>query len=201
MTKNKTKNPKKSDELEKLKNLKNQLKDVIKYMRDTKSAGTACRFIVPCCFLDYLTKLYNGKSTKSEHYIHFIESNLKKVNSKYKDFKYKNGEMDLPEQIYYIMRCGLVHSFSLSPEKKYEGKNSGRKQSIVLADETDKELNHLDSFSNDKIKDACVFKLDVFIDDLEKVLDKMFKSAESKPDIQKNILKWAKACPFIVDLS
>lgn len=204
MTKIKNKNHKKSNEMERaesLERLKNQLKDIIKYMRDTKSAGTACRFIVPCCFLDYLTKLYYGKSTTSRHYIEFVEKILKKVNLNYKDFKYKNGKVDLPEQIYYILRCGLVHSFSMTPEKKYQNENSGRKQSIVLADETDINLNHLDSFSNDRIDDACVFKLEVFINDLEKVLDKLFNIAEHESKTQKNILKWSKECPFIVDIN
>lgn len=204
MKKSKTKNSEKSNDIqkaEKLESLKNHLKDIIIYMRDTKSAGTACRFIVPCCFLDYLTKLYFGKSTASKHYIEFVEKILKKVNVNYKDFKYKNGETDLPNQIYYVMRCGLVHSFSLTPEKKYKNKNSGRTQSIVLADETDVNLNHLAPFSNDKIKDACIFKLEVFINDLEKVLDKLFKIAEHDLKIQENILNWSKECPFIVDLN
>lgn len=36
---------------------------------------------------------------------------------KYRTFPYKNGKTDLPEQMEYVLRNGLVYNFSLVPRR------------------------------------------------------------------------------------
>src|SRR5689334_12604309 len=81
-----------------------------------------CAIESPWCFLclsaliDYLSiAAYPNKKKQRDRYVAFIENFFP---AKYKNFKYKNGQTDLPDQMYYVLRNGLVHSFSLVPDDR-----------------------------------------------------------------------------------
>lgn len=182
-----------------MENLDEYLNHLIGFMKETSKLrpATAMAFIVPCCYIEYLTKLYNnGSNNKS--YKKFIKDVLSEVNPKYKSFIYKSGDKDLDIQMYHILRCGIVHSFSLYGDKKKDG--DGRKQSIVLGHKNYDEGEHLSSFSNEQIEDACLFILEDFIEDLEKATHKLLEIANQKPEIKNNIENWLKEHPFISGL-
>lgn len=181
-----------------MENLDKYLNHLIGFMKETSKLGTAMAFIVPCCYIEYLSKLYN-KESNSKSYKKFIQDVLSEINPKYKSFVYKSGDKDLDIQMYHILRCGIVHSFSLYGDKKSK-EEGGRDQSIVLGHKDYDEGAHLSSFSNEQIKDACLFILEDFIEDLEKATHKLLEIANQKPEIKNNIENWLKDHPFISGL-
>lgn len=188
-----------------LSEVKIHLQHLVKYMESTIILESAARFIVPCSFIDYLSKLYKGGG--GENYKKFIKEIMSEVNPKYIEFEYKGENekpiKDLPVQMYHILRCGIVHSFSLIPDKTAKD-NGGRKRSIVLGFNEDKEkYKHLDNYSDKDITDACIFILDDFISDLNKSIEVLFAKAEKKnedgsnSDLERHILDWVKKYPLI----
>lgn len=73
-------------------------------------------FLCTSAMIDYLTNMVSGHSTRLK-YIKFIEEYFSQVNYLYKDFQFQNGLKDLPTQMYIILRCGIVHSFSFVPKE------------------------------------------------------------------------------------
>ena len=184
-----------------LNEIKKHLKHIVLYMEKTKDLESACRFVVPCCFLEYLAKLYYGRILPNDNkandksiYLKFVNEIFIETNPKYKTFEYDNREIKLGDQMYLILRCGIVHAFSLTPNRRRN--TVGKLRSIILADKND-ELEHLANFSNEFVEDSCIFKLEEFINDLDKSLDSLFHKAESDMTIAKNITDWTDDYPFI----
>jgi hypothetical protein len=181
--------------------LNNNLKHLIDFMKKAAECGTAMAFVTPCCYIDYLTKLYTGDGS-SNSYKKFIREILYDANPAYKEFEFSCGKADLDIQIYHILRCGIVHSFSLVGDEQSK-KNGGRDRSIILGHKgKEKEgVYHLSSYSDNNIENACVFILEDFIDDLEKATEILFKKAEIDSNIKMNIENWSFKHPFIGSLS
>ena len=162
-------------------------------------------FVCASAFIDYLAKIAYGKDMQRRGYISFISDYLSKINPKYRTFTYKNGKRDLPAQMYHVLRCGILHSFSLIPDQKTKKDNDGRDRSIVLchAEERDREKwFHLMPFPTEKmtspnIKDSVLFVAEDFIDDLEKVVDIVFRDASTNLTLRENIEKWVISFPPI----
>jgi len=72
-------------------------------------------FLCASAFIDYLTKMVNGGAAGREKYKQFVSTYLARINPLYVSFRYHSGHQDLPTQLYQILRCGIVHSFSFSP--------------------------------------------------------------------------------------
>ncbi|MEA5139519.1 hypothetical protein [Arcicella rigui] len=185
-----------------LNEVKKHLKDIVKYMESTVDLEIAARYIVPLCLIDYLSKLYDkSNSSGSDKYKNFINEIMAEVNPKYKTFRYTiNYDTDeknnLPTQMYHVLRCGFVHSFSLIPDNKAKGKG-GRDRSIILGFKEDNNLNHLDNFSCEGVRDACLFILDDFISDLDKSIDILFEKVNNDENLKKHILKLVSDYPYI----
>ena len=91
-------------------------------------------FVGATTMIEYLAALKKGESAGPKDFIEFVRGYM----PEYVQFKYKRkhrlsktgvGEKpriltkaDLPEQMYYILRCGLVHGFSLVPGPKEQKK-------------------------------------------------------------------------------
>lgn len=161
--------------------------------------GSPSVFLLAAAYLDYLPKLVNGADKKRVGYIEFIRTWLAAEREEYKTFRYKNGEQDLPDQMYHVLRCGIVHSFSFVPDQ--QGRESGaRTRSIVIAHRKEciaKNLLHLSSYSTDAIKDAAVFVAEDFTEDIEKVTIRVFKRADVDARLRGNIGRWLAAHPPI----
>ena len=74
---------------------------------------------------------------------------MSKVDHRYVDFKFKNGKSDLPDQMYYVLRNGLVHTFTL----KFNNNGNGRTNSIV---------SHVDlhlTYTTDSARDSVFLML------------------------------------------
>lgn len=171
-------------------------KDRINEIKNYSNDGGPWSFLIASAYIDFLVKLVqNTEQTSHKHYKDFIRDYLSLINPQYKDFKYENGLQDLPEQMYHVLRCGIVHSFSLVPDQKSVN-NGGRSRSILLAHKKNNAIHFhkhkLDGF------DSVVFTAEDFVEDLSKVLDKIFlELAPTNTNLQNNILARANAYPPI----
>ena len=124
---------------------------------------------------------------------------MQKVRKEYQTFTYLNPADKLPDQMWHVMRCGLIHTFSLFPDKTIRNQ-LGRDRSIVLChkkEATTKGLSHLSHYSGPNNLDAALFVAEDFIDDLIAVNDLIFDQASSDSVLKSKIEKWLKQCPPI----
>jgi len=156
--------------------------------------------------IDYLAGLHQGKKAGKADYIAFIREYFPKA---YSDFEYntahrkpgtglkrKNGtrtkreltRKDLPEQMYYILRCGLVHRFSLVPSPA-ELENGGRERSITIHSRDDSQRDgkkHLDNFSQPPfVQDSAYFVDEDLLDDIIGVTKALFADKKNHPKIRR----------------
>ena len=174
-------------------------KDRISEVSKFSSWGDVWVFLMCSSFIEYLVKMVNNEDkVGSKKYIAFIREYLTIVDPRYSTFKYNNGECDLPEQMYYILRCGIVHSFSLIPDTKGKKKNA-RARSILLSHEKNGGV-HLERF-NGSI-DAVIFTAEGFCRDLDSLVEYIFKKhAFENKEIEENIISWLTHYPPIAFLS
>ena len=163
--------------------------------------GTPWGFLCAAAFLDCLSKLVAGKDMGNQGYKDFVRNYLKTINSKYASFRFISGEMDLPKQLYHVFRCGIVHSFSLIPDKKSLAQG-GRPHSIRLCHQKEakaKNISHLSNYSKGITTDACLFVAEDFGKDLTKVVKLIFSSKAKgiDADITKKMKEWIKQQPPI----
>lgn len=158
--------------------------------------GTAWVFVFASTLVEYLAKLVNGQNTTRQHYIQFIKDYMAKIRPEYATFSYQNGNQDLPEQMYHILRCGIVHSFSFVPDQQAMN-SGGRERSIVLSHRT-AGRPHLSSYSSVKAPDAAIFVAEDFVEDIEKAIRHIFSDARSRADLKANIETWLSTHPPIM---
>lgn len=171
-------------------------KDRINEIKNYSNDGGPWSFLMASAYIDFLVKLVkNTEQTSHQHYKEFIRDYLSLINPQYKNFTYENGLQDLPEQMYHVLRCGIVHSFSLVPDQRSVNAG-GRTRSILLAHKNNDAIH----FHKHKIDgfDSVVFTAEVFVEDLEKVLDKIFlELAPNDTNLQNNILGRVSSYPPI----
>lgn len=173
--------------------------DKVKDLRKMCQAGTPLVFVAACAMLDYLVKLTNGADKKGQGYKDFIRDYLAQVRPGYKTFKYKTGKTDLPEQMYHVLRCGIVHSYSLVPDARAI-KDGGRERSIALChkcEAQEKGWKHLDPYSTATVADAAIFIAEDFVDDIGECINIIFDKAATDKQHEQNILCWIKKHPPI----
>jgi hypothetical protein len=150
-----------------------------------------CAIESPWCFLclasliDYLSSAaYPGLTRQRNRYVTFIENFFP---AKYKRFKYKSGQKDLPLQMYYILRNDLVHSFSLFPDQS--GRiYGGRDRSIVLAHKSNAGGPHLSQHTSTWAPDAALFVAEDFLVDTQKAAYKLLRQAKRGSVLEQHIL-------------
>lgn len=187
---------------------KNYLIAEINALRNVK--GDVWIFVGATTMIEYLAALEKGKPAEQKDFIEFVRGYM----PEYVQFKYKRkhrlsktgvgGRLriltraDLPEQMYYILRCGLVHGFSLVPGAK-EIKNGGRQRSIELSNRDKAKTDgkqHLDSYEKrPHVEDAAYFVDEDFLDHLIEATNRLF----AKKKNHKKISRMLKERPFIWD--
>ncbi|MFY7880063.1 MAG: hypothetical protein ACOVP6_08335, partial [Lacibacter sp.] len=144
--------------------------------------------------IDYLTNMTTGKSTRPK-YIKFVEDYFGVVNILYKDFTYQSGDKDLPTQMYVILRCGIVHSFSFIPDQQGI-LNGGRTRSILLAHEKNGH-SHFETYTNNGM-DSVVFTAEQFAKDIKDVVNLIFQKAMTDQNLETQILSYVQSHPPIL---
>lgn len=174
---------------------KARIEEVKKYSTN----GDPWAFLMAASYIDYLVRIvYNIEPTTHKEYKQFIRDYLSLVNPKYKDFAYESGNQDLPEQMYHVLRCGIIHGYSLVPDEKSRN-HGGRVRSILLAHKKNGET-HLNKYNKNNF-DSVVFTAENFTEDLEKVLDKIFVDiAPQDSNLSNNIVNWVTKYPPIMSV-
>ena len=155
--------------------------------------GTVWVFVCASTLIEYLAKLVAGKDTRGPGYIKFIGDYMSEIRPEYASFTYQGGKKDLPAQMYHILRCGIVHSFSLIPDQK--AKNEGRKRPIVLSHRKEG-IPHLSPHSSSIAADAANFVAEDFVEDIQKTIAHIFDKAATDPALKKNIETWLNSQSF-----
>lgn len=164
-----------------------------------------------CCsaFIEYLAKmsLLPGHTLRGdwEPYLYFIDEFMP---IRYKNFQYLTAHAcvkvgtphgtsltardDLPLQMYCILRCGLVHSFSMHPKpnSSFAGRHA-RTRSIVLSHKKRRNSQrpiHLSSYTgiNGNL-DAALFVLQDFIIDIKHAINMLFRRARNNTPLRQAI--------------
>ncbi len=166
--------------------------------------------------MEVLTKLVNGRGTKSisrQEYEAFIEDWLP---DSYKNFQYsqkyvyrtvtkkigttkkkvqERQKKYLPTQMYCIMRCGMVHGYSFVAGQT-ERKNGGRTRSLWMVNRAEAAragLIHLSKFSRTtplpEIEDAAYIIIEEFIEHLSQAVDAIFDAALTDTKLKTKITK------------
>lgn len=107
------------------------LRGRLEEMRPWLPSQGAWVFVCAASFLEYLAKIVDGRDRGARGYKAFIRDWLTRIRLAYRTFRSRSGETDLPTQMYHVLRCGMVHSFSLIPDDRARIKG-GRDRSIVL---------------------------------------------------------------------
>jgi len=179
-------------------------RDRIDELRSLAKRGDPWVFLCASAFIEYLAKISQGKTPSG--YKQFLTQYFFKVCPEYASFRYHSGKSDLAEQMYHVLRCGIVHSFSLiaDPTAKSRG---GRDRSILLAHRQSgaKHLGNLvDRHRNPKL-DAAIFVAEDFVEDIAKVSDFIFVEARKRTaqgeQLRSNIRTWVHAYPPLRTLS
>lgn len=155
-----------------------------------------CKIETPWIFLclsaliDYLSSAaYPNAGTQADRYTKFIKENF---SSKYQTLVYRNGKQDLPEQMYYVLRNGLVHSFSLVPNAR-SARRGGRVRSIALGHRSNSTPYHLALFPNDIV----LFIAEDFLEDTKEAAYKLLDNAKPGTVLEKNLINQFTAHPPI----
>ena len=145
--------------------------------------------------LEYLSKMsIDGAGLSGARvYIKFIEDYMPQS---YRNYQFDCGNRDLPSQMYYVMRCGIVHSFSLVPNPSFSSAG-GRKGSIVISHKG----THLTKFQYTKNSDAVLFVFADLYADIKFALEEIFKRASSDNALMARITKFLKDNPTIEEIS
>lgn len=166
---------------------------------ENRENGSVWDFLILGCLLEWTSKLNNetGKGTlKSFRYL------FEKRMPKYCDIKYMSpGKyQDLPEQLYLVLRCGLVHGLSLKPDmsesnlKRY--KSHIRENTILLWHRG----NHL-KINRKNINgieyDRVNIDYESLLEDTQNSLNEIFEESKTNTQLRDNILKFIKKNPGI----
>jgi hypothetical protein len=173
-------------------------------LRKLVTLGDPWVFVCASSFIEYLAKMSNGAPTGAREYKDFLRNHYFRTCPEYASFRYSCGKQDLAEQMYHVLRCGIVHSFSLfadSHARKYDG----RDRSILLAHRHSaagrKHLdNWVDNRRNPKL-DAALFVAEDFVEDIAKVSQSLFTESKRRSiagrQLRNNIRTWISTYPPI----
>jgi hypothetical protein len=163
------------------------------------STGSPLVFVLASAFLDYLAKLPLGKDGGSQGYKDFAGHWLSKVRPTYTSFQFLCGSANLPVQMYHVLRCGILHSFSLIPDARARVRG-GRDRSIVLfhrKESQERGFSHVSNYSDSKAPDAAAFVAEDFVEDIEKAMELLFAEAENDLQLRANMKTWLQQHPLI----
>ena len=156
----------------------NNINDIEKYFLDRVaelenqcSEHTTWVFLCASAMINYLVNLVNGRETNRTDYKRFV---IDYMPEGYKNFQFLNRDQNLDVQMYYTLRCGIVHNFSLFPDAK--GVRAGaRERSIALTHRDNKDGDHLSNHEGiNKNLDAALFVAEDFINDISMLFRRQY---------------------------
>jgi len=183
--------------------IESYFRDRVEELRSLAERGDPWVFLCGSSFIEYLAKMRLGGPTDQADYKNFLKDCFFKVCPAYPSFRYASGQSDLAEQMYHVLRCGIVHSFSLFADPTAKEKHGGRDRSILLAHRRSG-LQHLGNYVDNGSKpklDAAIFIAEDFVEDIAKVTEFILVEATRTTDCGKHlktdIQKWVRMYPPI----
>jgi hypothetical protein len=177
-------------------------KNRIQELKQIAARGDPWVFLNASSFIEYLAKMRLGRGTTAKDYKEFLKTFFFQICPHYKTFKYRSGKLDLADQMYHVLRCGIVHSFSLFADSRGQSQG-GRHRSIVLAHRLEGKA-HLSHFVDNRRKpkiDAVIFVAEDFVEDIERVTEALFNDSKKRTpggsQLRHNIRRWVKQFPPI----
>ena len=162
-------------------------------------SGSPWVFLCAAALVEYLAKLVDGSDTGGLGYKNFVRNWLALIRPAYATFSYRSGQSDLPEQMYHVLRCGVVHNLSLIPAPAARAKG-GRDRSIVLCHRPEAQqghLFHLSNYATAEIADAAIFVAEDFVDDIDHVVERVFSAAVPGSTLEINMNRWLNEYPLL----
>lgn len=162
-------------------------------------SGSPWVFLCASALVEYLAKLVDGADNGGRGYKNFVRNWLSAVRPSYLTFRYLAGQCDLPEQMYHVLRCGVVHNLSLIPTPRARN-DGGRDRSIALchrAEAQQRSLTHLGNYNTPQIADAAIFVAEDFVEDLGQVVARVFASATPGSTLEANMTSWLNQYPLL----
>jgi hypothetical protein len=164
------------------------LKDRLDELDSLAQRGDPWVFGACCTFIEMLAERENPQKTKSgNRFKKFVQMYLMPSNSLYQDaenkLKEKTTKQEFPEiskNLWNVLRCGVVHSFSMkdNKDKKYKILLGHRKNSKSC---TSEHLNIVDVNDNGKTYKALLIIAEDFVEDLRKCTQKIIEKAKQDP--------------------
>lgn len=161
--------------------------------------GSIWDFVLMGCLVDVISRInYNNIKSSIKRTSKLFDDRL----PKYREVYYNKPKIinDVPEQIYMVMRCGLVHSLSLVPNKDYmtskSYENHWRKGSLLLTHRG----NHLQMrtrIHNGEPIDACQLDYSTMLDDMQSALDAIFQDAKQDTTLSDHIETFVRENPTL----
>ena len=187
-------------------NIESYFRDRVRELKSLAERGDPWVFLCASSFIEYLAKIRLGRETTQTDYKNFLNDCFFKLCPKYASFRYDSGQSDLAEQMYHVLRCGIVHSFSLIPDPNTRKRHGGRDRSILLAHRRSglQHLqNYVDNDSEPKL-DAAIFIAEDFVEDIAKVTEFILveatRTTNSGRDLKSKIQNWVRTYPPIAGL-
>nr|WP_128081132.1 hypothetical protein [Acetobacter persici] len=162
--------------------------------------GSIWDFVLMGCLVEIVAKL---------NCTHKVSSTLHKISKLFDDrlpqyripsYKTHNNIKDVPEQIYMVMRCGLIHSLSLVPDRTYKERKNYKKHwrewSLLLTHKG----NHLQMMTwkpNGQPIEACLLDYSTMLDDMQTALDAIFQDAVNDTALSAHIETFVKENPML----
>jgi hypothetical protein len=175
----------------------------LRELEELAERGDPWVFLCASSFVEYLAKIVNGRTTNQKDYKDFLQNYFFKACPAYATFRFASGQNDLADQMYHVLRCGIVHSFSLLADSQAK-KHGGRDRSILIAHRKNG-AQHLAKYINNRRKvkvDAVVFTAEDFVQDRKKVTNYIFNQARKKDQagrqLKKSIVSWVTNYPPIM---
>jgi len=112
-------------------------------------------YILASCFIDYLAGFYYGHKSTKDDYINFVNKYLRRYDGK---------------QVYYSVRNGLVHNYSVERDFVFSEKGI--------------DGPHLGKYKNGK----TVLNLEDFLADIENAMSKYFKALEHDNNLRRRAI-------------
>ena len=182
-----------------IKDVKSTLDSTFGALTNVCSRKSHLGFLCLSAMIDYLSKLAYRDDLKGwERYPKFIKEFFPR---KYSEFEYKTGEKDLPRQMYYVLRNGMVHSFTLVPNEMGR-RHGGRLKSIVLCHRREAKqdrLYHLHLYKDrqGRFENAALFVMEDFLEDTKLAAYNLMSKAKRDSHLRQNVLEWFAKYPPI----
>lgn len=167
--------------------------------QEDRENGSVWDFLILGCLLEWTSKLNNdlGKGTL-QAFVYLFQKRM----PKYCDVKYVTPSkyQDLPEQLYLVLRCGLVHGLSLKPDmseqnsKRYKGHI--RENTLLLWHRG----NHL-KINRQRLNgieyDRVNIDYESLLEDTQISLNDIFEESKTNTKLRDSILKFIQKNPGI----